>query len=113
MDLGAARELAKLIQETDRLSKRFTRDAPFSKRVFAAHSEADSIAGIADIERLQKLSDPASFTFFRLPKEAGVGHADLVLKEPIFARDAANGDGPLEPANPRFDAMMAAIAARH
>lgn len=113
MVLGAARELAELIATTGRLRRQFTPEAPFSKRVFAAHSEADWIASIAGIERLQKVADPARFTFFRLPKEAGVGHAELVLKAPIFAADAGEGDKALERANPHFDAMMSAIAAFH
>jgi pimeloyl-ACP methyl ester carboxylesterase len=111
MDVDGARELSKLIKETDTLIKGFTPKAPFAKRVFAAHSENDATADIAGIEALQRVSAPDRFTFFRIPKAARVSHASLVLKDPIYATDAANGDEPLEKANPQFQNMMAAVAA--
>ena len=80
MDMDGARELSKLIEETDALIKGFSRKEPFSKRVFAAHSESDSTANIAGIEDLQKVSDPNKFKFFRILKEKVVSHASLVLK---------------------------------
>jgi len=110
MDLDGARELSRLIDETDTLIKGFNRKEPFSKRVFAAHSESDSTANIAGIEDLQKVSDPGKFTFFRIPKEKEVSHASLVLKDPIYATDKTKDDEPLEKANPQFDEMMKAIA---
>jgi pimeloyl-ACP methyl ester carboxylesterase len=110
MDLDGARELSKLIEETDVLIKDFSQKELFSKRVFAAHSESDSTANIAGIEDLQKVSDPEKFTFFRIPKEKGVSHASLVLKDPIYAPEKTIGDEPLEKANPHFDEMMKAIA---
>lgn len=111
MDVDGARELSKLIKETDTLIKGFNPKEPFSKRVFAAHSESDSTANITAIERLQKVSGPDQFTFFRIPKKAGVSHASLVLKQPIYATGASEGDEPLEKANPQFQNMMEAIAA--
>ena len=112
MDVDGARELSKLIKETDTLIKGFNPKEPFSKRIFAAHSESDSTANIAGIEHLQKISTPDQFTFFRIPKKIGVSHASLVLKDPIYATGASVGDKPpLEYANPRFQEMMEAIAA--
>jgi alpha-beta hydrolase superfamily lysophospholipase len=110
MDLDGARELSALIEETDALMKGFSRQEPFAKRVFAAHSESDSTANIAGIEDLQKVSDPNKFAFFRIPKEEGVSHASLVLKDSIYATEKSKGDEPLEKANPQFELMMKALA---
>lgn len=51
MDVDGARELARLIKETDDLFKGFDAQAPFPKRVFAAHSECDQTADIQGIKR--------------------------------------------------------------
>jgi alpha-beta hydrolase superfamily lysophospholipase len=111
VDLDGARELSKLIDETDALVKRFNIQQPFAKKVFAAHSESDTTANITGIEDLQKVSVPNLFTFFRIPQSVGVSHASLVLQDPIFGIDAASTDKPLEKANPYFPEMIEAIAA--
>ena len=67
-------------------------------------------ANIAGIDDLQKVSDPNKFKYFRIPKEKGVSHASLVLKDPIYAPGKSSGDKPLEKANPQFDEMMKAIS---
>lgn len=110
MDLDGARELSKLIKETDNLIEGFRQTQTFSKRVFAAHSESDTTANIAGIDDLQKVSDPNKFKYFRIPKEKGVSHASLVLKDPIYAPGKSAGDEPLEKANPLFEDMMTAIS---
>ena len=110
MDLDGARELSKLILETDTIIKRFNPKEPFSKRIFAAHSESDSSANIKGIEDLEKVSDPNKFKFFCIPKAKEVSHASLVLKDPIYAPGTSGGDEPLEKANPQFNEMMKAIA---
>jgi pimeloyl-ACP methyl ester carboxylesterase len=111
IDMDGGRELAKLMQETDGLASGFNEKNPFSKRVFAAHSESDETASITGIEDLQKVAAPDRFTFYRIPKASGVKHASLVLKEPIYASNASAEDDPLEKANPQFQNMMDAIAA--
>jgi hypothetical protein len=111
MDLDGARELSKLIRETDALINGFNPKEPFSKRVFAAHSESDSTADITGIEGLQKVSARDQFTFLRIPEEARVSHVSLVLKEHIYAIGASARAEPLADANPQFQDMMAAIAA--
>ncbi len=111
VDLDGARELSKLIDETDALVKRFNIQEPFAKRVFAAHSESDTTANITGIEDLQKVSVPDLFTFFRIPQSVGVSHASLVLQDPILEIDAVSTDQPLEKANPWFPQMIEAIAA--
>lgn len=111
MDLDGARELSKLIEETDTLINGFNPKELFSKRIFAAHSESDVTAAITGIEDLQKVSARGQFTFFRIPEEARVSHVSLVLKDSIYAIGASDGDQPLVEANPQFQNMMGSIAA--
>ncbi len=106
MDMNGAKELARLIKETDSIIDGFSQEDPFPKRVFAAHSECDTTADISGIEELQSVSVQDRFNFFRIPKSVGVSHASLVLKDPI----PKHGQ-PLEKSNPRFQEMMEAIAA--
>jgi alpha-beta hydrolase superfamily lysophospholipase len=108
MDIDGARELSELIKETDALIKSFKKK-PFSKWVFAAHSESDTTANIAGIEDLQEVSDPGKFTFFCIKKEKGVSHASLVLKNSIYASGKSVDDKPLEEANSQFSEMVKAI----
>jgi len=110
MDVDGAKELARLIKETDDLLKGFDAKAPFPKRVFAAHSECDKTVDIQGIKKLQKKTPHEGFTPFFIPKDVGVSHASLVLEKPIYAPDAAEGEAPLEAANPKFTEMMTAIS---
>ncbi|MEM9080867.1 MAG: alpha/beta fold hydrolase [Verrucomicrobiota bacterium] len=103
MDLDGAHELAKLIRETDALLDGFDRDYPFPKRIFAAHSEADTTANLEGIEELEQVCVVGDFSLFRMEKAAEVAHASVVLKEPVC--DPANGEE-LEKANPFFGEMM-------
>jgi pimeloyl-ACP methyl ester carboxylesterase len=105
VDLDGARELARLIKRTDTLMRGFSRKNPFPLRVFAAHSEADTTADIAGIERLQRVCDKARFCFMRFPRHDAIAHASLVLERAI------TGIAKPEAANPRFAEMMAAIRA--
>ncbi len=108
MDKGGARELAKLIAETDEILRTHDANKPFPKRVFAAHSRCDTTASIAGVERLQERSVANRFSPFFMNTELGVSHASVVLKTPI--RHPTNGEI-LEPANPSFAQMMDAIGA--
>jgi pimeloyl-ACP methyl ester carboxylesterase len=109
MDIDGAKELARLIKETDDLLKGFDAQTPFPKRVFAAHSECDETADIQGIKKLRKKTLPDRFHSFFISKDAGVSHASLVLETPINAPDSAEGEAPLEEANSQFAAMMTAI----
>jgi hypothetical protein len=111
MDLDGARELSKLIQETDALINGFNLQEPFSKQVFAAHSESDATADITGMEALHQISDPSKFVSFRIPEAARVAHVSLVLKDPIYAVGASANAKPLAEANPQFLDMMEAVAA--
>jgi hypothetical protein len=95
----------------DCLIRHFMIKEPFSKTVFAAHSESDTTANIMGIEELQQVSIAEKFTFFRIPKSFGVSHASLVLKEPVYAIDPNQPHELLEQANPLFQQMLDAIAA--
>ncbi len=105
VDIDGARELARLIKETDTIIERFEGETRFQQRVFAAHSECDTTASIAGIEMLERACIPERFRFFRIPASAGVSHASVVL-----ARDIPGPQGALEKANPEFGTMMDAIA---
>lgn len=109
MDMDGAKELARLIKETDNLLKGFNAKAPFPKRVFAAHSECDETADIQGIKILRKKTARDCFTSFFISKDVGVSHASLVLENPIWAADATEGETPLEEANPQFAEMMSAV----
>ncbi len=110
MDMDGAMELARLLKETDDLLDGFDAKDPFPKRVFAAHSEADTTADIQGVKKLQSKTAAAGFRPFYIPKATGVSHAELVLEKPIYAPGAGGNDEPLEAANPEFAEMMAAAA---
>lgn len=112
VDKDGARELAKLMQDTDALTREFNQNQRFSTRVFAAHSEHDETADIAGIEALQAVSAPGRFTLFRIPNAANVSHASLVLRDPLEVIEVSSGEKQVDvEANPRFQDMMEAIAA--
>jgi esterase/lipase len=99
MDLGGAGELSKLIQELDALIA----DRSVTQPLFAAHSEADVAADMANVEDLVKKSSRAEL--FRIGKSCAVSHANIVLKNPVFSANHS----PLEVANPFFAEMMRSI----
>ncbi len=101
-DMTGAKCLAQLIKETDQIISAAD-TSPFSKRVFAAHSESDTTASIEGVERFLQKCIPEKATFFRLPKEKEVKHASLALKDPIIG---TNGSDILEAANPHFNEMI-------
>jgi len=106
MDKDGARELSKQIKEIDRILVSLGPKNPFPIPIFAAHSESDQTADIVGIEALLIASNLDRSRFFRIRKEDAVGHADLVLKEPVRNTSAKV----LEKPNPGFDEMMSAIA---
>lgn len=109
IDIDGAQELSMLIKETDNLFKKYNDKNPFEKRVFAAHSKCDATADIKQIYELQKITPLDRFYLYELPEEDNVSHASLVLKDPIYAKNSAENELPLEEANPKFDEMMEAI----
>lgn len=111
MDIDGAKELARLIKETDDLQKGYGKKKPFPKRIFAAHSECDKTAHIQGIRKLKDKTAENRFTFYIIPKKDNVAHAELVLEKPVFASiDPAENEKPLEKANPKFADMMAAVS---
>ncbi len=99
MDLGGAGELSKLIQELDALIA----DRAVTQPLFAAHSEADVAADMANVEDLVIKSSQAEL--FRIGKSCAVSHANIVLKNSVFSVNHS----PLEIANPFFAEMMRSI----
>ncbi len=110
MDLDGARQLANLLKELNELLKNYSsQETIIEKRIFAAHSEFDSTAGIRGIERLQKLVDEENFDFYRIAKSEKVDHPSLVLDRDIHSTDRP--DKVLEPANPLFNEMIQELTA--
>lgn len=111
MDIDGAKELSRLIRETDDLLKGYDEKNLFQKRIFAAHSKCDETADINGIKKLANKTEDGCFTSFFIPEDAKVSHAELVLKEPIYASGTSPESGkPLEKANPKFEDMMTAIS---
>ncbi|NMF86682.1 alpha/beta hydrolase [Nodosilinea sp. P-1105] len=104
MDNDGARVLSEQIKEIDELIKTLSPKSPFPKPVFAAHSEWDDAAAIQGIEALSLVSNLDQFRFFRIQREAAVGHAELVLAAPVKGASRT-----LEYPNPKFAEMMEAI----
>ena len=106
--LNSGAELAKLLLEVERLLK--PPDKVLSeKRIFAAWSEIDRVINQRKLNNLETVLQENRFVPFRIPKAAGVDHACVVLKEPIYAVDSRPGEAPLEEANTDFAEMMAAV----
>lgn len=111
MDIDGAKELSRLIKETDDLLKGYDKMTPFPKWVFAAHSECDQTADILGIKKLKEKTAGGHFTSFFISNDAQVAHAELVLDKPIFPSGKSSGQNePLEKSNPKFAEMMAAIS---
>lgn len=106
--LQGAMELARLIGETDAMLEKIGTIRP-ARRTFAAWSEYDKVICLKKMQNLKRLVGEDLYVPFVIPAKNRVGHASLVLKEPIFALDAQPGQPPLEPANPFFRQMVDAI----
>lgn len=108
MDKGAAKQLSYLMKEVDVLIKKKRVENLLSKPAFAAHSECDTTTSVSGIVNLRSLYEQDRFTFFRIPREKGVSHASLVLKDPVYAGNGSSGEL-LEKENPCFAEMMDAV----
>lgn len=106
--LSSGSELARLILQIDRLLK-FGCDALRKKRIFTAWSEFDQIVSLRKLRELQHVAMKNQCVSYIIPKAAQVGHASVVLKEPVFAWNSQPGDAPLETPNPSFAEMLAAL----
>lgn len=106
--LTGAVELVKLIGEVDEMVLRPGGTMP-AGRVFAAWSEDDKVVSVKKLRDLQRRLGHGRCTSFVVPAVNRVGHASLVLAESIFAPGAPAGQPPLEPANPFFSQLVAAI----
>lgn len=101
MDNDGAKELSKLIKEIDYYIQNHQQNN-LNQPIFVAHSEDDSAADIRALEELIANSKHGKTEFFRIGQNFHVSHANIVLKEDLFA----NNGSPLEPKNPVFKQMM-------
>lgn len=92
------------------LPLQFTETDNSARRIFAVWSECDRIISLEKLRELQQRIAGNRFVPFIIPASDHVGHAGVVLQDPIYALGAEPGAVPLELANPRFAEMTAAIA---
>jgi len=109
VSLHGAVELAKLMGRIRRVSLCRSLRSTFAHRMFVAWSECDAVIKLSHLQQLHQGGEPEQVAAFILPASLGVPHASVVLSEPIFAEPTGSGAAPLEPANPRFIEMLAAI----
>ncbi len=105
IDKDGARELVRLIKETDVLMEAFDKKHPFPGRVFAAHSYADDTAAIAGVQNLQSRMPKKNFRAFYIERELDVSHAGLVLKNDVVGNSGQICTGK----NRVFDKMMRSL----
>ena len=105
VDFDGARELCRLLLETDQSIVGLKQDLRLTPSVFVAHSYADATADIEGVLRLlDALEENHPQERFLIDKSLAVGHANLVLSDPVVV------DGELlEEANSEFTQMMARL----
>jgi pimeloyl-ACP methyl ester carboxylesterase len=102
-------ELAKLLGRIRRVSPGLSLRSTSARRMFVAWSECDAVIKLSHLRQLHQAGEPEHVAAFILPAALRVPHASVVLSEPIFAVDTDSRAALLEPANPRFIEMLAAI----
>ncbi len=104
IDLDGAHQLARLIEQTDRITAGFSSDKRFKVPVFIAHSEVDETVDIKALKELEKLCERPDSLYFAADLE--IKHAELVLDEDITPTDP----GKEQNRNPEFKNMTHRIA---
>ena len=107
--LNSAMELAKLIRINKTLVRRFMRQKRSLPKTFAVWTEADSVISISALKKFGELAGDRRFCSFAVPRHLQLEHACVVLKDPVYSENPVPGEPPLEPANPRFNQMLAAL----
>jgi pimeloyl-ACP methyl ester carboxylesterase len=103
--LVSAAQLVRLMRMIDQLHPALP--ATLRGKIFAAWSESDQVISVAKIAALTGRLSPTRVFTFVLPQAAGVTHASVVLRQPIYA--VGGEEKVLEAANPRFSEMLAEI----
>ncbi len=111
VSLKGARELSRLLREINRLIRSYKLNKRFTKRIFSVSSEYDDVISLKAIDRLNEITEKDRFVQYRIRKSLKVGHACVVLKDPIYATGAPFGEPPLEKENPEFPQIMAHLRA--
>lgn len=104
LDLDGAHQLARLIEETDRITATLSNDNRFATPVFIAHSEVDDTVDIKALKQLEVLCEHPDALYF--PASLNIGHAEVVLDEDIIPADVDNEQN----RNPHFKKMIKRIA---
>ena len=95
-----------MVSVSSGLMEDFDRKNPFAKRVFAAHSHADTTATINGVKDFQRRCMKGRFHSFYIPKKAEVSHGGLVLAEDVVGKSGKVCTA----RNPQFGRMMNAVA---
>ena len=109
VSLNGAVELAKLLGKIRQIQRLVGVNVVSAARIFSAWSECDNVVSLRHLRQLQPESDAGRFTSFVIPVSLQVPHASIVLQKPILGSTCPSGATLLEPANPLFDEMLAAI----
>lgn len=111
-DYEGAAALSRLIGYIEDRYPDQTKYSDVTQPLFVAHSESDTVTDIGEVERMvaHHAGGENTTCFFRIPKEAGVRHASVVLAEDVRTLHGPGGEPQiLEAHNPQFDAMMACV----
>jgi esterase/lipase len=112
-DYEGAAALARLIGYIEDRYPDQKKYADIIQPLFVAHSDADTVTDIGEVEMLisHHTGGEATTCFYRIPKERGVRHASLVLEKDVLAPHGPLGEPlVLEARNPDFEAMMQCAA---
>ncbi len=112
-DYEGAAALARLIGYIEDRYPDQKKYADITQPLFVAHSEADTVTDIGEVEMLiaHHTGGASTTCYYRIPKERGVRHASLVLEEDVLApHGPAGAPVVLEAKNPDFGDMMACAA---
>ncbi|MEM7097862.1 MAG: hypothetical protein AAF541_06335 [Pseudomonadota bacterium] len=102
VDYDGARELCRLLLETDLLINGLQEDLRLAPSLFVAHSYADATADIEGVLRLlNAVGERHPQSRFLIEHELAVGHAELVLADPVTV-----GGQIIETSNSEFAKMV-------
>ncbi len=108
-DYEGAAALSRLIGYIEDRYPEQQKYADLTQPVFVAHSEADTVTDIGELQRLvaHHPGGGDKAVFYKIPKEAAVRHASVVLEDDVRTLHGPAGEPQvLEPKNPVFDDMM-------
>ncbi len=107
MDMGAARELSRLIKELSPIIASYGQARPYKHFVFAVHHQTDKVVSFSAVQAFLNRVPMSRHRFMQIPENINVAHAGVVLHKDIHSPD--DDDIILEKANPLFPQLLAEI----